>query len=164
METAFFWIIWGIISIWTLKRFYYSFSHKKLENLRRSAVGLNIAILVLTFLPWLPPSLSGKNGIMLALDGNVSALLFLILLLISSVLFLLKDGVVLKFAAVATIVNTFILFFCMYQLRPQTFTLSLYDAAPIIAVLLLLVNDVVVLLLWQQLQLKNKGKSWRKRK
>ena len=43
----------------------------------------------------------------------------------------------------------------MIQSRPGTFVLTLYDIPPIIAALSLLVGDVVVLLLWQQLELKS---------
>ncbi len=156
METAFFWIAWGIISFWALRTFYYSFSKEKLERLRKSAFGINLAVLILTFLPWFPASLGGKSGLSLALEGNFLALLFIILLVGSSALFLLKDSILLKFGAVATIVSTFLLFIAMYQLRPGTFVLTPYDIAPIIAVLFLLVGDVAVLLLWQQLQLKTK--------
>ncbi len=156
METAIFWIAWGIISFWALKTFYYSFSKEKLESLRKAALGINLAVLVLTFLPWLPPALGGKTGLTLALEGNILSVLFFILLLISIVLFLTKEATFLKLAACATIANTFILFILMYQLRPGTFVLTLYDIAPIIAVMFLLVGDLVVMLLWQQLQLKER--------
>ncbi len=156
METAFFWIAWGIISFWALKSFYYSFSKEKLELLRKASLGINFAVLVLTFFPWLPLNLGGKSGLTLAFEGNFLALLFVILLVGSSALFLLKDRVLLKFAAVANIVNTFLLFILMYQVRPGTFTPTLYDIAPIVSVLFLLVNDIAVLLLWQQLQLRDK--------
>lgn len=156
METVIFWIAWGIISFWALKTFYFSFSKEKLERLRKAALGINLAVLVLTFLPWLASSLSGKSGITLAMEGNILAVLFLIFLIISIVLFLTKSQSNLKIAAFVTVANTFVLFVLMYQLRPDTFVLTLYDIAPIIAVLLLLVSDVAVLLLWQQLQLKRK--------
>lgn len=157
METAFFWIAWGIISFWALKAFYYSFSKEKLERLRKAALGINLSVLVLSFLPWLPPPLGGKTGLMLALEGNLLAVLFLIFLIISIVLFLTKTPSNLKIASSATVINTIILFALMMQIRPGTFTLSLFDIAPIIAFMFLLVGDVVVLLLWQQLQLKNRS-------
>ncbi len=160
METVLFWIIWGLVSFWALKTFYYSFSKEKLARLRKAALGINLAVLVLSFLPWLPLSLGGVSGLTLVLQGNVLAVLFFILLIGSIILFFGKNASLLKIAAVATIANTFILFTLMYQLRPVTFTLTLYDIAPIVAVLFLLVCDVVVLFLWQQLQLKErKGKK-----
>jgi|SRR3989344_996518 len=159
METALFWIAWGIISFWALKTFYFSFSREKLERLRKTALGLNIAILVLTLLPWLPSELGAKTGLNLALDGNVLSILFVILLLSSAILFLTKDAMLLRLASIVTIVNTFILFVLMYALRSGTFTLTLFDIAPIIAVLFLLIGDVVGLLLWQQLQLKKKNQK-----
>lgn len=159
METVFFWIAWGLISFWALKTFYYSFSKEKLARLGRAAFGINFAVLILTFLPWLPPTLGGKTGLELAIEGNILAVLFFILLITSVLLFLTKTPSNLKIAALATITNTFVLFVLMYQLRPGTFTLTLFDITPIIAFMFFLVCDVVVLLLWQQLQLKErKGK------
>ena len=156
METVLFWIVWGLISFWALKTFYYSFSGKKLEGLRKTALGIHLAVFILAFLPWLPPSLGGKTGLTLALEGNVYAMLFVFLLVGSVVIFLMKDIFLLKIASSATIVNTIVLFVIMNTLRPGSFVLTLYDIAPIIAVLLFLVCDVVVLLLWQQLQLKER--------
>src|SRR3989344_6544998 len=160
METVLFWIVWGLISLWALKTFYYSFSKEKLERLRKAAFGINLAVLILTFLPWLPLALGRESGLTLALQGNILAVLFFILLITSVLLFLTKVPSNLKIAAGAMITNTFVLFVLMYQLRPGTFILTLYDIAPIIAFMFFLVGDVAVLLLWQQLQLKErKGKS-----
>lgn len=156
METVFFWIAWGLISFWALRTFYFSFSKKKLDNLRKAALGIHLAVLILVFLPWLPPSLGGQSGLGLVLEGNLIALLFFVLLVVSLLLFFMKGSMVLKLASVATIVNAFVLFALMMQIRPGTFTLTIFDIAPIIAMLLLLVGDVVVLLLWQQLQLRVK--------
>lgn len=159
METILFWIAWGLISFWALKTFYFSFDKSKLNRLRKTVFGINLAVLILTFLPWLPLSLGGKTGLSFAFEGNVLAVLFIIFLIVSIVLFLTKTPSNLKIASSATIINTFLLFILMLQLRPGTFSISLYDIAPIIAVLLLLVGDVVVLLSWQQLQIKDrKGK------
>lgn len=156
MERVIFWVAWGIISFWALKTFYYSFNKNKLENLRKAAFSINLSILILSFLPWLPPSLGGKTGLNIAFEGNIFAVLFLIFLIVSIVLFATKSQSNLKIASIGTIINTFILFTLMMQIRPGTFTLSLFDIAPIIAFMLLLICDVAVLLLWQQLQLKEK--------
>lgn len=165
----FFWIAWGIISFWSLKTFYYSFSKEKVERLRKTAFGISLSVFVLSFLPWLPispsqgmpPSLGGATGLSLALDGNILAVVFLLLLIGSGLLFLSKEAQHLKIGSVATIINTFLVFIIMYQLRPGTFVLTMYDIAPIIAFMILLVGDVAVLLLWQQLQL-NKSKQKKK--
>ena len=162
MQTFFYWIVWGLVSFWTLKTFYYSFSKEKLKRLRKAALGINFAVFILSLLPWLPPELGGISGFTLVLQGNMLSVLFIILLLTSTALFLTKDSSFLKTAAIGTIVNTFILFILMYQLRPGTFILTLYDIAPIMAVLFLLVCDVIALLLWQQLQLKER--IWKKKK
>lgn len=157
METALFWIAWGVISFWALKTFYFSFSKEKIERLRKAALGFHIAILVLAFLPWLPPVLGNPSGLTLALTGNMLAFLFLVLIILSAIFFLTKELSLMKIAAGLTFTNTFVLFTLMYSLRSTTFTLTLYDLAPIIAFLVLLICDVTVLLLWQQLQLKEKG-------
>lgn len=163
METVVFWVAWGIISFWTLKTFYYSFNKHKLESLRKAALGINLSVLILSLLPWLPPALDGKSGLALAFEGNILAVLLLILLVVSILLFLTKTPSNLKIASIATIVNTLTLFALMMQIRPGTFVLSLFDIAPIIAFMFLLIADVVVLLLWQQLQLgKNKKLNLKK--
>lgn len=159
METVVFWVAWGIISFWTLKTFYYSFNKRKLESLRKAALGINLSVLILSLLPWLPPALGGKSGLALAFEGNILAVLFLILLVVSILSFLTKTPPNLKIASSATIIDTFILFVLMMQIRPGTFTLSLFDIAPIIVFMFLLVGDVAILLLWQQLQLMEKKKK-----
>lgn len=156
MESAIFWIVWGIISFWALKTFYYSFSKAKLDGLRKAAFGISLAVLILTFLPWLPLTFGGKTGLSFAFEGNFLAVLFIIFLIISILLFLTKTPSNLKIASITTFANTFVLFILMMQLRPGTFTLTLFDIAPIIAFMFLLVGNVVVLLLWQQLQMKQK--------
>ena len=156
METVLFWIVWGLISLWALKTFYNSFSKEKLDRLRKAAFGINLAVIILALLPWLPQTLGRESGLTLALQGNILAVLFFILLITSVLLFLTKVPSNLKIAAGATITNTFVLFVLMYQLRPGTFTLTLYDIAPIIAFMFFLVGDLVVMLLWQQLQLKER--------
>ena len=156
MVTAFFWISWGLISFWALKTFYYSFSARKLENLRKSALGINAAVLILTFLPWLPSSLGEKSAFTIATEGNGFAVLFLLLLIVPIILLLTKTSSNLKLASSATIINTLMLLAFMMNIRPGTFTLTLFDIAPIVAILFLLVGDVIGLLLWQQLQIKER--------
>lgn len=158
-ETIIFWIAWGIISFWALKTFYYSFSKEKFNSLRKAALGFNLSVLIIYFLPWLPPSLGAKSGVTLSFEGNILAVLLLIFLIASIILLLTKTPSNLKIASSAIIIDTFILFALMMQVRPGTFVLSLFDIAPIAAFILLLTCDAVVLLLWQQLELGDrKGK------
>lgn len=158
METALFWVVWGLISFWALKTFYYSFSKDKLDRLRKSALFINLSVLILAFLPWLPPSLGGKSGIFLAWEGNGLSILFIFLIIVPVIIFHIKNERYYKVGASAAIANTVVLFVLMYRLRPGTFTLSLFDIAPIVAFMNLLAGNVVVLLLWQQLQLKQHKK------
>lgn len=157
MELAFFWITWGVISFWALKTFYFSFSKEKIERLRKAVLGFHLAILILAFLPWLPPTLDNASGLTLALTGNLLAILFLLLIVLSVFLFLTREASLMKVAAGVTVVNTFVLFILMSSLRPTTFVLSFHDIAPILAILLLLICCIVGLLLWQKLQLREKG-------
>ncbi|OGG15191.1 hypothetical protein A2773_04880 [Candidatus Gottesmanbacteria bacterium RIFCSPHIGHO2_01_FULL_39_10] len=157
MGTVLFWIVWGIISFWALKTFYYSFSKEKLEHLRKANIGFTFAVLILYFLPWVPLSMDGWTGFGLALQGNFLAALFFIFLLISLVLLFQKEYIFLKIASVLMVLLTLDLFALMLVVRPGTFTLSLYDIAPIIAALILLVADVSLLLLWQQMNLTLKA-------
>ncbi|MBI4130524.1 hypothetical protein HY468_04360 [Candidatus Roizmanbacteria bacterium] len=156
METVVFWVLWGFISFWALKTFYFSFSQEKVERLRKASLGFSCAVLILSFLPWVPSSPGGLSGIGLALEGNFLALLFLILLLNSLVLFFQKEMIFLKIGSVLTFLSTIVLFALMLALRPGTFILSWYDIAPIVAVFMLLCQNVAVLLLWQQLDLQKK--------
>lgn len=156
METAFFWIIWGIVSIWALKTFYFSFSREKLEGLRKTSIGLTISVLILTLLPWVPPDLGGLSAVGLALGANFLSIVLFILLTISLIFLFQKEYLFLKIAAVLTVLETLVVFILMASLRPGSFSLSLYDIAPIVAVLILLVLNVVMFLLWQQMQLSKK--------
>jgi len=157
MEAVIFWIGWGLISFWALKSFYYSFSKEKLEHLRKANIGFTIALFILYFLPWVPLSLAGGSGFGLARGGNLLAILFFILLFITLILFLRKKYIYLKIASVLTFLSTLDLFVLMLIVRPGTFTLTLYDIAPIIAFLVLLCQIGAVLLLWQQMQLAPKA-------
>lgn len=164
METGIFWMVWGLISFWAVKTFYFSFSKDKLNQLRISALFINLSVFILAFLPWIPPALGGKSGMMLAWEGNILATLCIILIIVSILLLLTKNSLLYKMASSATIANTFVLFFLMRQLRPGTYTLTRFDIAPIIAVLVLLTGDVVALLLWQQVQLKQRKITRAKKK
>lgn len=156
METAFFWIVWGIISFWALKTFYFSYDKEKLRKLRKTAFGINLAVFILFFLPWLPLSRGGLSGWEILLQGEPLVVLLFVLVAISTFSFLTKDHGFLKTGAVLNIAASILFIAAMIRLLPGTFKLTIYSVAPIIASLLLLINNVVVLLLWQQLQLKTK--------
>lgn len=155
MNTIFFWIAWGIISLWVLRTFYFSFSKQKIERLRKTAFSINLLILVFGFYP-LISVIGVKNGFELFSIINALAIMFAVLLFVSTAFFLSTRNLNLKIASAANLINTFSYLGVMYMLRPGTFILTVSDILPIIAALLLLINNVVVLLLWQQLQLKEK--------
>ncbi|MCL5970151.1 MAG: hypothetical protein M1450_01445 [Patescibacteria group bacterium] len=163
MEVIFFWFVWGIISFLALKTFYFSYNKEKLKRLRFTALGINLSVLILFFLPWLlvspsggPQSMESKTGWQILLEGHLDLILFFILLLGSIILFLTKEKSYLKIASGFNIINSILIFIIMMRLMPGTFKLTLNDIAPIVAAMMLLVSNVVVLLLWQQLQLKEK--------
>ena len=170
METVFFWVAWGIISFWAIKTFYFSYNKEKVKRLRLAALGINLSVLILFFLPWLPGSkeipqlVASRTGWQLFTEGHTDIALFFILLLGSIILFSTasnaasnnKNRSMLKTASVFNIINSIFIFVIMARLMPGTFKLTLNDIAPIVAALMLLTGNVVVLLLWQQLQLKEK--------
>lgn len=142
MPVALFWLAWGMISFWALKTFYYSFAKEKLERLRKAALGISLAVLILNI--GMTPRLPG---------------IFILLLITAIALYTTHNHVFLRIATIATIINTLWLFFIMFSLRPGTFSLTGSDAAPIFAALLLLTNTVAGLLLWQQLDLITKRRA-----
>ena|SRR3989344_233136 len=96
METAFFWIAWGAISFWVLKTFYFSFDKNKLQKLRLTAFGIDLSVLILFFLPWLPFSLGGQSGWELIIQGNIFVIVLGILITCSLLTFLTKEKEFLK--------------------------------------------------------------------
>lgn len=100
--------------------------------------------------------MESKTGWQILLEGHLDLILFFILLLGSIILFLTKEKSYLKIASGFNIINSILIFIIMMRLMPGTFKLTLNDIAPIVAAMMLLVSNVVVLLLWQQLQLKEK--------
>ena len=134
MTTALFWVTWGIISFWALRKYYFSASNNNLDQLRYIAIAINVTALALT----------------------IDKFILAIFLILSIILLSTKHGLSLKIASLATIFSTFLLFFLMYRQQPNTFTLTTRDFPPIIAILLLLTNSTIVLFLWQQLKLQHK--------
>lgn len=156
MEIAFFWTAWAIISFWVLKNFYFSYDKEKLAKLRQTGFGIDLSVIILFFLPWLPLSQGGFSGLALIFRGNLFVIALFILIAASALLFLTKDSKFLKVGAILHIIASILFIIAMISLMPKTLTLTLNSVAPIIASLLLLIGNVVVLLLWQQLQLKKK--------
>ena len=154
MKAAFFWIAWGVISFWVLKTFYFSYDKNKFNNLRKTAFGINLSVLILFFLPWIPQLQGGLTGWELILQGNTLVILLGILIVFSTLAFFAKDKMFLKAGSISHITASILLILIMINLVPGTFTLTFQSIAPILASMLLLAGDVVVLLLWQQLQLK----------
>lgn len=158
-STAFFWVAWFLVSSWVLKEFYFSPSVEKISKLRRVAFGVDLSVLILFFLPWLPESQGGFSGWQLILQGNylVSALLFLIAF--STLSFLTQNSSLLKTTAATHVASSVLFIGAMISIMPGTVALTLYSVSPIVASLLLLTGNVVVLLLWQQLQLQSSEKK-----
>lgn len=156
METALFWTLWGIISFLALKTFYFSYDKEKIRKLRQAAFGINLAVLILFFLPWLPLPRGVLSGWEIVWQGDPMIILLPVLIAVSTFSFLTKNHSLLKTGAVLNIAASVLFIAAMMRLMPGTFKLTVYSVAPIIASMLLLVNNVVVLLLWHQLQLKTK--------
>lgn len=154
METAFFWTVFGFVSFWALKTFYFSYDKDKLLGLRKTIIGINLLVIVLFFLPWLPILSGGQTGWELISQGNIFVMLIGIFIVSSLLLFLTKNVLLLKAGAVLHMITSVLFILTMIRLMPGTFILTFWSVAPIIASLLLLVGNVVALLLWQQLQLK----------
>ncbi|MBU0649418.1 hypothetical protein KJ969_04990 [Patescibacteria group bacterium] len=152
-----FWIVFWIIVPWVLKRFYFKHSPKKAERLRYAALVLNSLVLGLIFFQWIPASHGGQTGLELFLQGRWDMILFSALLALSIALLFTKKHALLKTAAVFQIFNSAFFIFLMIRLMPQAYYIKLSHVAPIIISLLLLTTNVVVVLLWHQLEIQEKG-------
>lgn len=150
-SSIFFWIAWFLVSAWVLREFYFSPSKEKLNKLRKAAFGVDLLVLILFFLPWLPLSNGGFSGWQLVLQGNLLVIILFVLIVFSTAGFVTKNSLLLKVTATSNIISSVLFIAVMIRLLPGTITLTFYSMAPIIASLLLLVGNVVVLLLWQQL-------------
>ena len=150
-KTLFFWIPWFLISFFVLRTFYANYKATYVRALRLTALGINVLVLALFFFPWLPES--GTTGWQILTEWNLGVIGMFILLLAAASTFLASRPIVIKTGAVLQIIAGISFIAVMAGLLPGTTTLTLLYIAPIIASLLLLVNIVVVLLLWHQLQL-----------
>jgi len=152
-----FWAVFWIIVPWVLKRFYFKHSREKAERLRYVALVLNSLILGLIFFQWIPASHGGQTGLELLLQGRWDVILFSVLLTLSIAFLFTKKHALLKTAAVFQIFNSAFFIFLMIGLMPQAYYIKLSHVAPVIIALLLLGNNVVLMLLWHQLQIQEKG-------
>ncbi|OGG53917.1 hypothetical protein A3H16_00495 [Candidatus Kaiserbacteria bacterium RIFCSPLOWO2_12_FULL_53_8] len=155
METALFWIVWGVISFWALKTFYFSYKSEQIRRLRLTALSVDLAVLILFLLPWLP--LNNETGWALVRAGHLLATTAAALVTLSAVFFVLPSSAANKAGTLASSAAAIVFIAAMINLMPTTYSLTLTVAAPIVAGLLLLANAVVALLLWQQLQLKERS-------
>lgn len=155
-STIVFWAAWGVISALVLGRFYFSYQAKAMQAMRWSAAFLEILLLALLFLPWLPTAVGGASGFELMMGGRADIIVYTLLLVIAAVIFFGNFLRLIPTAAIIHLFTSVYIFFVMIRLLPGTFTLELRSVAPIISALLLLVGNVVVLMLWQQWQLRRK--------
>lgn len=157
-STAVFWLVWFLFSSWVLREFYFSHNIEKLNRLRKAAFGIDFMVLILFLLPWVSFPYVEYSGWDLVLSGHPLMIFLFVLIVFSTVSFLTKNETLLKTAAAAHLVSSILFIVVMISIMPGTVILTLYILAPIIASLLLLLGNVVVLLLWQQLQLRNSVK------
>lgn len=151
MKTAFFWIVWAILSAIILRTFYFGYSEDKLNRLRYSALGLEILTAALFLFPWVP---DGRTGFEILLAGHPGVITTAMLVGIALVCFLSSRPQILKSGVVGNSAATVLLFISMVTLIPGTVILTANMIAPIIAVMFMLINIVIGLSLWRQLQLK----------
>lgn len=156
METAVFWIAWFLSCFWILKTYYFSYDKDKLVKLRLTSFSIDFSVLILFFLPWLSVSRGGLTGIELILRGDIFVIFLGILISCSLVAFMTKDTTVLKIGAMSHCIESVLFIATMIHLSPDTTRLTLQSLTPIFASLLLLIGNIVVLLLWQQVDLKVK--------
>lgn len=151
METVFFWTAFALISGWVLRKFYFSKNKKTLTQLRVTAGILLIAVFVLLFFPWIPGAHGGSSGWGVVLQGDVAMTVLAVLLIFTFVtLFISKKPTLPKAGVISHAIATVVLFGFMIYTFPGTISLALRDTAPIFAVLILLINNVVLLLLWHE--------------
>lgn len=155
METFLFWILWFLISLIILKTFYTRHKAAYVLALRRAVIGIDILALFLFFFPWIPGTeITGWN---IAMDKNLLVAIILVLLAGSFFLLLASRPLFLKIGAIFQSTAGVLFIIAMIQVFPGTVTISLRHVAPIIASMLLLINIVIVLVLWQQLQIQEKS-------
>ncbi len=106
------------------------------------------------FFPWLPEAHGGPAGwgVVLQSDAPMVLLAALLGLALASLFSSYRRPLLYKLGFVAHFTASVFLFGLMIYTFPRTVTLEFRDTAPIFAVLILFINNVVLLLLWNQLQ------------
>ena len=157
VTTAFFWFAFALVSGWVLRHVYFSKDKTLSRKLRITAGLIFIAIFVLLFFPWLPGAHGGDSGWGVVLQGDVAMTLIAGLLWFSFIsLFFPKRPILAKVGVLSNVAAIIVLFGYMIDTVPNTITLTARDVAPIIVALLLLVNNLVLLLLWNELDKSKK--------
>lgn len=164
MTKALFWIVWFIVCSWVVRNFYYTYRKKNVQNLRYLALLFNLLILAVFLFPWLPKDRGGLSGWQLLVSGKPEVIMFFLFLVVSLALFLTKNQKLLKAGAVVNVINSVFIIILFMRLLPGKIHLTFRESAPIVAAIVLLANNVVVLLLWHQLQLGLRKKERRKTK
>lgn len=159
LGTALFWFAFVVISGWVLRRCYFQNDKALSGRLRIFALIIEAAVIGLFFFPWLPKTLGGNSGWQIILQGNADMILMSLLILLSFASFCTDNSRLLKIGAVSHIVASLLIFEVMIRLMPGTVQLVLRDTAPIIAIFLMVINTLAVLLLWHQLQKRDKIKT-----
>ncbi|MBI2035927.1 MAG: hypothetical protein HYT12_04610 [Candidatus Liptonbacteria bacterium] len=154
MKTAIFWLAWAIVSVFVLRTFYFRYSENRLKQLRYSAIVLELIIVALFTFPWLP---DGTTGFGVILTGHLGIITALILLVIPLTAFFSASSLFLKSGVLSHGMATVVFFVSMILLIPGTVMLTTNMIAPIVAAMLMLINIVIGLSLWQQLQLKERA-------
>lgn len=152
MGTIVFWIAFALISSWILRRFYFSKDKNLSRRLRVVAGILHVLVFTLLFFPWIPGPHGGLTGWGVILQGDMVMTFLAGLLAFSFVtLFVPKKLILAKAGILVHVATILLLFGFMIYTFPGTVTLALRDTAPIFATLILLINNVVLLLLWHEL-------------
>lgn len=154
---VFFWLSFGLISSLVLRYFYFSKNATLLRRLRLAAAVFIIAVFALLFFPWLPEGRGGPTGWGAIFQGNAPMVILAGLLGFTLVtLFMPGRPLLSKIGVIAHLAAIIFLFGLMIYTYPVTVSLKFRDTAPIFAFLIMLINNVVLLALWHQLQINKK--------
>lgn len=151
-ETIYFWLAFGILVPVILSKFYFSKGKKRKDQLRLASLIFQLVTFVLLFFPWFEAEGIVYAGISLAIIGNLGLVIYGSALLLSMALVISGYPRLNVVGAKIALANSAWLFGVMFLMFPETKKLAFTDIAPIVSVLLMLCNNVVVLLLWHQLQ------------